>query len=71
MMRLHPTMPNLHASLLRVSDVARLLSVPDSTVRWWTRIGRLPHVRMGPRTPRYRPEDVAAFVEARFERGTR
>ena len=53
--------------LLRVRDVAERLAVPESTVRWWTRIGRLPHVRMGPRTPRYRVEDVEAFVAGRLD----
>lgn len=48
--------------LLRREEVADLLGVDPRTVRWYTELGRLPAVRLGRRTTRYRHEDVAALI---------
>jgi excisionase family DNA binding protein len=47
--------------LLTASDVAELLSVPESWVREHTRGGRIPHVQLG-RYVRYRQEAVVRWV---------
>ncbi len=52
--------------LLTASDVAELLSVPESWVREHTRSGRIPHVQLG-RYVRYRQEAVVKWVCAQEE----
>lgn len=49
--------------LLTPREVATILRVEISTVRSWTRTGRLPLVRLGPRVPRYRQSDIEALME--------
>jgi excisionase family DNA binding protein len=49
--------------LLTASEVAELLSVPESWVREHTRGGLLPHVPLG-RYVRYDRGDVLAWVQA-------
>jgi excisionase family DNA binding protein len=43
--------------------------VSIATIRRLTEAGDLPHVRVTGRRPRYRAEDVAAFIEARSSTG--
>jgi excisionase family DNA binding protein len=49
--------------LLTASEVAELLSVPETWVREHTRNGRLPHIKLG-HYRRYRREAILAWVEA-------
>jgi excisionase family DNA binding protein len=56
-------------TLLRPRDVSGVLGVSLATVRRLTEAGDLPHVRVTGRRPRYRAEDVAAFIEARSSTG--
>ena len=51
-------------SLLRVNEVAALLSIGRRTVYTLVNNGELPAVRVGARL-RFRPEDVDAYLEAR------
>jgi excisionase family DNA binding protein len=48
--------------LLTASEVAELLSVPESWVRQATREGRLPHVRLG-RYRRYQQSQIEAWLK--------
>ncbi len=47
--------------LLTASEVADLLSVPESWVRETTRAGHLPHVRLG-RYVRYERDEILVWV---------
>jgi excisionase family DNA binding protein len=49
---------------LLVHHVARLLSVPRRTVRYWAAIGRLPATKAGPRRWKFRRTDVERFALA-------
>jgi len=52
--------------LLTQSEVAEILNVQQSTLESWrtdARRGSLPYLKVG-RLIRYRPEDLAAFIEA-------
>jgi excisionase family DNA binding protein len=56
------------ASLLHASEVADRLGLRNSaTVHRWARDGLLPVVKLGPRSHRFRVEDVEAFIAKRFE----
>ncbi len=48
-------------ALLTTKQVATLLGLHTETVRDLVRAGKLKDLRMGHRTRRYRPEDVAAY----------
>ena len=48
--------------LLMAAEVANMLSVPVSWVREHTRLGEIPHIRLG-RYVRYRYEAVRAWLE--------
>ena len=52
--------------LLTTEETAKILGVKPSTLGYWRCTGRyaLPYVKSG-RLCRYRPEDVAAFIENR------
>ncbi len=52
-------------ALLAPAEVSQILRVSLSTVRRLTVSGELTHVRVSDRRPRYRPEDVIAFLETR------
>jgi len=52
-------------TLIAPHEVSRLLCVSVSTVKRLTESGELPHIRVTDRRPRYRAEDVSAFVERR------
>lgn len=52
------------AALLTTQQVAALLGLHTETVRELVRAGKLRDLRLGHRTRRYRPEDVAAYQRA-------
>ena len=50
--------------LLNRKDAARILTVSESTMRRWARLGHGPKpVRLTAHTVVYRGEDIAAFVD--------
>lgn len=51
--------------LLAADEVAAILGVHRSSVLAFARAGALPVIRLGPRTVRFREQDVARFVDAR------
>ncbi len=52
---------------LTVAQVAQRLQLNDETVRRWIRAGELPALDLGKKAGyRVRPEDLAAFLEARY-----
>jgi len=57
--------PQIRERLLPTSIVARILSVPERTVRWWARTGRIPASRDGVKLWKFRRSDVL-FVKARL-----
>lgn len=52
-------------ALLSPLDVSRLLGVSIATVKRLTATGELSHIRVTHRRPRYRADDVRAFLAAR------
>ena len=51
--------------LIDAREVARRLGMKSAeTIREWARRGKLPHLRVG-RCFRFRPEDLAAWIETR------
>jgi excisionase family DNA binding protein len=48
--------------LLTVPQVAKRAHVGETAVRQWAKDGTLPAVRLGPRTIRFRPADVAELL---------
>ena len=59
----------MHAPLLTVSDLCRLLQVSPRTIRRWVLEGKFPEpTRLGnaPNSPvRWPPEEIAAWLEQR------
>ena len=54
----------MNQSLLTSSQVAEMLHITEEGLRRWRYRGKGPPcLRLGPRTLRYRPEDVAAWLE--------
>jgi len=54
--------------LLRPTEAARLLSVAPRTLRHWTRLGKLPHIRVG-RLVFYPKDALARWVTAQIRGG--
>lgn len=52
-------------ALLATKEVATALRVDARTIERWTAEGRLPRVRLAPKTIRYRADDVAALIAPR------
>ena len=50
------------ADMLTTAEVADLCRVSNSTVTRWLADGRLPGVKVGPRTFRFRRSDVEALL---------
>lgn len=48
---------------ITTSDLAKLLSVHENTVRRWTRDGRIPHIKISETDFRYEVEKVIAALE--------
>lgn len=57
--------------LLTADEVAHLLKIHRKTPYAWAREGRLPVVRLGPGSVRFRREDVEAFVADNLDAGQR
>jgi hypothetical protein len=51
--------------LLRYADVSRILAVPVGTLRWHVAEGRLPVIRLGPRSPRFDPDVIDAIARGK------
>ena len=51
-----------HSSLLGYREVASLLGVPAPTLRRWVAEQRIPHLRLGPRTVRFRLVELKAWL---------
>jgi hypothetical protein len=57
--------------LLRPQDLARHLGIPYETnagrVRFWSSVHAwsVPHLRLGPRTIRFDPQDIRKWLESR------
>jgi predicted DNA-binding transcriptional regulator AlpA len=49
--------------LLRDKDVAKILNASVRSVIDWRNAGKLPFLRIGGRSIRYRPESIAALLE--------
>ncbi len=49
--------------LLTIREAAEILNVSPRTLERWSLEGRLPRVEIGPRTIRYRADDLAALIE--------
>jgi excisionase family DNA binding protein len=66
------TTPN--DQLMTPRQVAKLLQISERTLWTWHRNGRLPAVKIGPDgrngSVRYRPADVARFIEERSTAGS-
>ncbi len=52
--------------LLTLAEAGALYAVSPHTLRRWARLGKLPVVRLGGRTIRFRPEDLESAVKARL-----
>lgn len=50
--------------LLTYAQASAYLNIPRNTLYTWTREGRIPHVRLGERTVRFRADDLDRWIEA-------
>lgn len=62
--------PGTASDLLTTAEVAELLRVPVSRIHTWTAEGKLPHMKLGHRTVRYRRDDALAFARQAVVAGT-
>jgi excisionase family DNA binding protein len=53
------------APLLTYRDLARRLGVPVGTVHYWVCRNAIPHVRLGPRSVRFRPAEIERWLDER------
>lgn len=54
--------------LLRTTEVSKLLSTPEATLRYWRALGTGPKsFTLGPRRVVYREDDVLAWVQAQYD----
>jgi excisionase family DNA binding protein len=53
------------AALLTYREVARRLGVPVGTVHYWVCRNAIPHVRLGPRSVRFRPAELELWLDER------
>lgn len=62
------TTPSVAAgeTILTLPEVARMLRVPEATVRWWRHVGTGPKGFTVGRYVRYRLSDVTAFIDAQL-----
>lgn len=51
--------------LLTYAQVQAEFSVPRGTLHFWVHNRCIPHVRLGPRTVRFRREDLRRWLDAR------
>lgn len=52
------------SQFLTTAEVAASFRVSSETVRAWVEDGRIPAIRLGPKTFRFRRADVEAFIAA-------
>ena len=52
-------------ALLTYADLASLTQIPRATLRMMVLRGQVPHLRLGPRTVRFDPRAVTAWLESR------
>ncbi len=53
--------------LLKLKEAGELYGVSPHTLRRWARIGKLPSVKLGGRTVRFRPEDLESVIKAHLQ----
>jgi len=51
--------------VLRVNNVSRRLGVPERTIRYWAKTGRLAGFRLTPKIWGFRSEDIDDFARQR------
>ena len=51
--------------LLTYQQVSRRYAVPVGTLHSWVHGGRVPHLRLAPRSVRFHAREIAAWFEAR------
>jgi len=51
--------------LISYDELAELWSIKKGTLQAWVHEGRLPHVRLGPRTTRFDLDELEAWVNDR------
>lgn len=56
-------MPDDRPELLTIQQAADYLGLSRRTIELWMRNGKLPAVRLGPRTRRIRADDLAALIQ--------
>jgi excisionase family DNA binding protein len=49
--------------LLTLAEAGEAVQISTYTLRRWARIGRLPSVRLGPRSLRFRAADLEGFIK--------
>jgi len=54
--------------LFTVKETCALLGVTALTLERWAASGRLPRVKLGPRTARYRADDIEVLIESESRR---
>lgn len=57
-------------TMLKTSDVARLLNVRPATIRLMVTRGRLPVIRLSSKTLRFRPAEVERVLKAHHKKST-
>ena len=50
-------------NLLDYTDAEIIFGVKRATLRYWVHIKRIPHCRLGPRTVRFRREELQRWFE--------
>jgi excisionase family DNA binding protein len=58
-------MPRLVTVLLDYEELSNLLKVPKGTLYAWVSEGRIPFIRLGPRTVRFDTEQVQEWLRSR------
>lgn len=56
-------------TLLRYEDAAKLLRMPKGTLMNWTAAGRVPYVRMGPKSVRFERAALLAWARSLSQAG--
>ena len=67
--KMTPSLAGDDSELLVIDQVSAMLKVPASTIRHWTREGRMPCVRLGPRATRWTRPLLRQFVESMTDSG--
>lgn len=51
------------ANLIDYATVERVFGIKRSSLRYWVSVKRVPHVRLGPRTVRFRRDELQRWLE--------